>query len=345
MYDYVFITHLPAFYKVNLYNSLARTMKVYVIFIAEKTAETRSSDFSNLGNNISFDYEFLSMGSFQKRSKIQSIFKLSRLLRELTYKRIVVGGWDLPEFWYIIFTQQRAKNSLALESTITESATTKVKSLIKKVFLSRIGRVFASGKLQIQLLKQLSYDREIILTNGVGIINKPKSIGISKPKVYAKRFLFIGRLVEEKNLSFLIKTFNSLPEHHLTIVGDGPLKLDLISQSAENISYLQSVANVELSNVFAKFDIFILPSSSEPWGLVIEEALFFGLPVFISNNCGASELIIDGVNGYKFDVDNQDELKEIIKNLTIEKHRFLLESMTAKVIESKDIRQVKSYEF
>jgi glycosyltransferase involved in cell wall biosynthesis len=45
----------------------------------------------------------------------------------------------------------------------------------------------------------------------------------------------------------------------------------------------------------------VLPSHSEPWGLVVNEALSFGCPVVVSDRCGCvPELVIDGVTGYAF---------------------------------------------
>jgi glycosyltransferase involved in cell wall biosynthesis len=44
----------------------------------------------------------------------------------------------------------------------------------------------------------------------------------------------------------------------------------------------------------------VLPSSSEPWGLVVNEALSFGCPVIVSNRCGSVDLVKESINGYVF---------------------------------------------
>lgn len=54
---------------------------------------------------------------------------------------------------------------------------------------------------------------------------------------------------------------------------------DLVYQ---NISFKPPIENVKLQTEFLNHDIFILPSVSEPWGLVVEETLYFGLPVMVS---------------------------------------------------------------
>lgn len=45
MYDYLIVTHIPAFYKINLYNELSKKLKIFVVFIASNTDEKRADDF------------------------------------------------------------------------------------------------------------------------------------------------------------------------------------------------------------------------------------------------------------------------------------------------------------
>ena len=57
-YDYVFISQIPVFYKINLYNSLAKIKNILVIFLAPTTKERRSSDFVGI-KKIEFEYIML----------------------------------------------------------------------------------------------------------------------------------------------------------------------------------------------------------------------------------------------------------------------------------------------
>src|SRR5579872_30307 len=114
-YNYVFITHLPAFYKINLYNEIAKKCRVYVIFIAQSST-IRAPDFTK--GDYHFEYCVLNNGSFEKRSLSKSLWRLFITLRSLRFERLVVGGWDLLEFWFAAFFSQHAKNGLALESSL-----------------------------------------------------------------------------------------------------------------------------------------------------------------------------------------------------------------------------------
>lgn len=340
MYDYVIVTHIPAFYKVNLYNELAKKLKILVVFIASNTAEKRSDDFITL-EKASFEYEVLFEGNFQERDVSKNIKELKQILKQIKYKKLIVSGWDLKEFWYLVMFYPKSKNCLALESTILESTPKGIKGWIKRVFLSLISTVFASGNLHVELLKALNFKGEIKVTKGVGIINKPNYEKTQKE--YQKRFLFIGRISKEKNIELLVDLFNKLPDCTLTIIGTGALENELKNKAGSNIVFIGQVNNTQLRDYFRENNIFILPSIAEPWGLVVEEALYFGLPVIVSINCGASELIKDGVNGYVMDLEDRENIRDIILKIDTDKYQKLFNDIKSYSIDGKDKLQIDSY--
>ena len=340
MYDYIIVTHIPAFYKVNLYNELAKKLKIFVIFIASNTNEKRSDDFVTL-EKAAFEHQVLFNGNFQERDALKNIIYLRKILKTVTLKKLLVSGWDLKEFWYLVMTNPKSKNSLVLESTINESRAHGIRGFVKKIFLSRISSVFASGKLHVELLNALGYKDSIKVTKGVGIINKP-TFELQK-KEYGKRFLFIGRLSAEKNLKPLIEIFNTLPNHIFTLIGTGMQEEKLKSIANKNIVFVGQVENNHLQEYFKNSDMFILPSIAETWGLVVEEALYFGLPVMVSKNCGASELIEDAQSGYILDVKDLESMKNIIIAIDDEKYQRLLDGVAKYSICVKDELQIKSY--
>ncbi|WP_150468045.1 glycosyltransferase [Francisella sp. SYW-9] len=341
MYDYVIVTHIPAFYKVNLYNQLAKKLNIFVIFLAANTNEKRANDFVAL-NDVSFEYEILFPGNLQERNSSANIRLLRSILKSFQYKRILVSGWDLREFWYVIFTNSKSKNCLALESTINESKTTGPQAIIKKIFLSRVSKVFASGTLHRELLVKLGYKGDVKVTKGVGIINKPSFD--KEAREFRRNFLYVGRLSEVKNLERLVKVFNSIEDYNLTIIGEGEQKeyLQKIATS-NNIVFKHAIENKKLKEEFFNHDIFILPSLVEPWGLVVEEAFYFGLPVVISQSCGARDIVKNDINGYWIDPENIDELISLIQAINSDKYHELITGVEKFSLNTKDIEQVEAY--
>ena len=335
----IIITPIPAFYKVNLYNQIAKHKKIKVFFIGESTIEQRSNDF--ISSKIKFDHLFLSNKEFQKRSKVLNILTLIFNLFRLKSNEILICGWDLIEFWAVIFLFKKKKLSLVLESTFHESTSKGFKGLLKKLFLIKISKVYASGHNHIKLLENLNYKGEKVKTKGVGIINY---INKTKPlKEYQKKFIFVGRLTKVKNIELLIKVFNELSDFQLSIIGEGPLEKRLRKISNKNIEFYGKIENDKLSYFFSKNNFLILSSTSEAWGLVVEEALYNGLPIIISKNCGSIEIIKDNENGLVFEPINPNNLQKILLDIDQNLYKKFLKNIRKDFIEKKDKHQINCY--
>jgi glycosyltransferase involved in cell wall biosynthesis len=124
--------------------------------------------------------------------------------------------------------------------------------------------------------------------------------------------LFCGRLAAEKDVGTLISAVSQLNQSSnervvLLVVGDGPLKSKL-SQLAERIApgmvlFLGFRNQTELPAYYDLCDIFVLPSTFETWGLVVNEAMNAAKPVIVSDRVGAGiDLVKTGVNGDIFHV-------------------------------------------
>lgn len=291
IYDYVFVTHLPAFYKVNLYREIAKHCRIFVIFIARGSA-IRTQDF--VSSLDAFDHIILNEGPFESRNRVSSVFQLAKIMRQLRYRLLVLGGWDLIEFWFLAICSPKQKNALALESSLHDSGVEGVVSAIKRVFLAKIQTVFASGAPHRALLNALKFKGRILTTMGVGIFNYTPKISTSAS--FNGRFLYVGRLAPEKNIVRLLDVFRQLPQYSLSIVGQGPLMPMLKKACPSNVTLRGHIENSQLGACYQEHDIFILPSLKEPWGIVVEEALYYGLPVIASNRVGCA---IDWIEQYK----------------------------------------------
>ena len=82
----------------------------------------------------------------------------------------------------------------------------------------------------------------------------------------------------------------------------------------------------QLPPIYASAGCFVLPSLSEPWGLVVNEAMASGLPVLVSNRCGcAPDLVREGENGFLFDPARPDELACLMERIcggTLDRQAF-----------------------
>lgn len=127
--------------------------------------------------------------------------------------------------------------------------------------------------------------------------------------------LYCGRLSLEKNPSDLLDAYRriSLPDTSLIFVGDGKLKQSLEQQAArhnlDSVYFFGFKDRKELPKYYAISDVLVLPSHRETWGMVVNEAMCFGLPVIVSDQVGAGvDLVRYGYNGFSFPGGDTDAL-------------------------------------
>ena len=132
-----------------------------------------------------------------------------------------------------------------------------------------------------------------------------------------KVFLFVGRLVELKNVNTAIGAFSRLDQdkNAFVIVGDGQ-ELNKWKQLAQllnaNVIFVGRKEGHELNAWYNVADIFVLPSYQEAFGAVTNEALLAGCYALVSNKAGSSCLIEEGVNGYTFSPMDEERLSSLM---------------------------------
>jgi glycosyltransferase involved in cell wall biosynthesis len=133
----------------------------------------------------------------------------------------------------------------------------------------------------------------------------------------AHNFICVARLVPIKNLNNLLTAWNAVEQKYhdytLTIIGDGPERERLLKTKADlnlvNVFFAGAIDNIALPEFFKKADALILPSWSETWGLVVNEAMAAGLPVLLSNKVNAAHnLLKNGINGFCFNPGDPAEI-------------------------------------
>jgi glycosyltransferase involved in cell wall biosynthesis len=149
-----------------------------------------------------------------------------------------------------------------------------------------------------------------------------KRWGITSPVV-----LFVGRLSREKDVQTLLRAFSNIvreiPEAKLVVVGKGPEEESLRKfekrNSVPHVFFLGKVENKIIPNIYVGADVFVLPSTREPFGNVILEAMASGKPVIGSCVGGVKEMIIDGVTGYHAQPGNDRHFSELILRVLLQR--------------------------
>ena len=136
--------------------------------------------------------------------------------------------------------------------------------------------------------------------------------------------LFCGRLVEQKGLDILLKTLSNLRRHYkdltLNVIGDGQYKKSYI-QLAQKLG-VEDIVNfhgyVHLPNLveyYKRANIFVLPSRSESFGIVLAEAMACGLPIVATNVGAIPEVVKNGETGILVKPEDPSSLSIAISKL------------------------------
>lgn len=152
-----------------------------------------------------------------------------------------------------------------------------------------------------------------------------RSVNLNPRVLQRPVFLFTGQLVVRKGLHCLLEACTILKaqgyqNYTLLVAGDGDQREQLQAFSAANgledcVQWLGWVSYGQLGAYFRDADVFILPTLEDTWGMVVLEAMAFGKPVLCSKWAGASELLIEGENGYLFDPHEPEAIAAVMRRL------------------------------
>jgi glycosyltransferase involved in cell wall biosynthesis len=166
-------------------------------------------------------------------------------------------------------------------------------------FVRRSDAWLAYGSRARQDLVQLGAAEDATFVTA-SVAAPPLSTPTTTPRESRGRFLYVGQLIERKGVLELLEAFARVSGGRLFIAGDGPLEDAVRAAGAADarIEVLGHLGQPALESLYAKVDALVVPSRYEVWGLVVNEAMAFGLPVVVSDTVGAvDDLVYDGVTG------------------------------------------------
>ena len=327
-------------YKILLFNTL---FNMYSDFEVLYLAETESIRKWEAGKSeIRFPFGVLFQGKIDNISPIKLAIETYKKLNLYDPKVIIIGGYDRLACWAALLwaKKHKRKSIVMIESHYLDRPRHKIKESIKRLFVSNCEAALVAGTRHRDYMISLGMKSEnIFVMKGVGGVDRElyernvAKFRMDKPKlcsrlgVSPKNFLYVGRLSPEKNIIFLLKAYGRLKHQGaenwgLILVGDGPQREEIenfiTENKIDNIFLPGFKQKEELPLFYAISDVFVLPSISETWGLVVDEAMVSGLPVLVSNRCGCyPDIVQDGINGFSFDPFNGEELFRSMKDIAL----------------------------
>jgi glycosyltransferase involved in cell wall biosynthesis len=291
--DACFVTKVESFYKVRLFQELSeKGIRVEAVFL-DRMEAGREPDFFASRGGYAGTHLTEEVDGENLASRLLNLYKL--ISRQSNKNRaLVLGGWDRWEYWVILFLSRFRKRVLIVESTIYEHRVSLIRDFAKRVFLSQVDECIVCSEPHEALTRHLGFLGKCSKSYGVGLVDQPSHVAPERLRE-PRRILFLGRLSPEKNLLELISGVVQRPSFHLTIAGAGPLAEEIESRAsqAKNIECVGYVSRSDVLKFIADFDLLILPSVSETWGFVCDEAVAAGVPLLVSKRVGCASFFVD----------------------------------------------------
>lgn len=360
MQKIAFLLSHPIEYRAPLYKRLASEnsfeFKVYYCW----DFGVRSTYDSDFGKAFKWDlplldgynYEFLRNYSLKPSSAFWGQINpgiITELIRN-RYDGICIYGWNSFANWLAIITAVILGVPIYLQSEsplnqelMKSKKILKIKKIIFGWLFKRISGFLYIGSQNKDFYEYYGVSKDKLFFTPYAVDNERfflnanrllplktalrRQIGITSEQVV---ILFVGKLIEKKRPMSLLKAFNKLTYKNkaLIFVGDGRMRPHLenfvVEEDVKNVHFTGFKNQLEINNYYAMADFLVLPSGmGETWGLVVNEAMCFGMPVIVSDVVGcSSDLVIDNENGFTVTLDDTDTLSsKILYLLSDEKMR------------------------
>jgi 1,2-diacylglycerol 3-alpha-glucosyltransferase len=266
------------------------------------------------------------------RGELERAF--SSALDEANFDVVAVNGWN--NFGSLIAANYCLRRGIPMvvmsESAKQDEARTWWKEMIKRRIIAVFSAALVGGQRHREYLVELGMPLERIFT-GYDVVDneyfRQKAEEIKSQRLQVRQkfalpedyFLASARFMEKKNLPMLVKAYGQYRRSsevagnapwHLVLLGDGPLR-QVINDQVSTLN-LQSHVHLpgfkpydQLPIYYALAKAFVHASTTEQWGLVINEAIASGLPVIVSERCGCVPELVQN-NGFTFDPSEEQDL-------------------------------------
>jgi len=347
----LFLTTLPSPYRIDFFNELGKDCELTVLFDRSKAVDRNDSWLSN--KSVYFKEIFLK--SKQLGSKPPLSTEVISYLKEFRNDIIIIGQYSSPTGMLAIEFLKLNKIPFILNADggLIKNES-RLKHKIKMRYISSAKYWLSTGYKTDEYLIHYGATKDNIFHYPFTSINKneiiSKPISLTEKKELRSKLeipgekviLGVGSFIPLKNYRKLIESWKKMNKNiTLCIVGDGPeadIYKDIIAKhNLDNVILIPFKDKEKLKEYYMCADIFIHPTTTDVWGLVINEALAMGLPVITTDKCVAGvELIENYNNGF---ITSSNAFDKMLKNI-----KLLIENEELRTrIQNNNLKKANSY--
>ncbi len=325
----LWLTNIPSPYRLKFFEQLAKHCELTVLF-----ERASSSERDDKWKEFSFDgYEGIVLSGIKIGRDKAFSFRALRYLLSKKYDKIILTDFLSPMGMMAVATLKLFRRKYILES---DGGFAKEESFfkraIKRFCIKGASMYFSTGKTHDDYYlnygakpeKIVRYPFSSVLEQDVlpSPLTKEEKRSL-KDKLHVteeKAVLFVGQMIHRKGIDILLESAKSFDDKvGFYLVGGTPTE-EYASYVAEhqltNVHFIPFVSGEEMKEYYKMADLFVLPSREDIWGLVINEAMAYALPVITTKTCAAGiELISDMQNGCLVENNTAQELAHAVKKL------------------------------
>ena len=260
---------------------------------------------------------FLSSKSIDEADLFRRCIRFIRLVCTHHINVVGISGYSQPSYivFMVLSRLLRVRVVMFAESWYKSSAQTEK---LKQWFLLKyVHAFFVSGQRAYAHFDNLlggKRSQEIAIGySAVDNLHFSQRITLKRNLAEYPHLLCVARFAHEKNHKLLIEAFLSSQlarTHYLKMVGAGPLLdgLKLNYAKSQKLVFETWQAYEDLPSLYQQAEAFVLASTFEPWGLVVNEAMAAGLPILISEQCGCAPELARNNNSITFDANTLSQI-------------------------------------
>ncbi len=308
----------PIHYMHLLFTALADQGASLDVIFAARSSNQRTASMLPLGEN--YRSHFLSEGCFEALPQVQSALHAGRIIKQCRPDVVIISGYFYLPAWSVLAWAKLHRKPIVFwfETNQFDRRRGRAKEVIKRVFVGACDVAHVYGSSNREYLESLGMKRSAIIekraTIDSGLFLKRRAAFHSG----FRRFIYVGRFSPEKNLPRLLEAFQIVRRKNqaeLILVGYGPDEQLLRQQTrdlglSESVIFTGAMTQEEVGRALADSDCLVLPSLSEPWGLVANEALCSGIPIIVSNRCGCAKDLVTEDSGLVIEPEAPEQLAE-----------------------------------
>ena len=322
----LFLTNYPSPYRVRFFDELAKCVDVTVLFADRKEKQKhRNADWYIRGEGrfqaVQLQKHVAAFGRFDLCTDVLPWLKKG-------FDEIVVCGYSNPTMILAMLYMRLHRIPFCMEvdgGLVRQDS--KVKYFVKKRLVCLADRWLSTGRWTTKYLvhygakeeKVTEYPFSSLSEKDIlpGVVSREekkalrRELGISEEHMV----LAIGQFIHRKGFDVLMHAARGLEKSTgVYIVGGEATEEYRVLREKLGVSHVHFLGfqtKEQLAKFYKAADLFVLPTREDIWGLVINEALAYGLPTITTDRCVAGlELIEDGVNGYIVPVGDDKALAE-----------------------------------